>query len=204
MHKSPASQSFLSNARLYLRQLFALMLTTLLLGHIATAAEPTTTRVRIQTSMGTVVVELDSARAPLTVKNFLQYAKAGHYDGTLFHRVVPGFVVQGGGFDAQLKEKPTQGNLVNESGNGLTNRSGTIAMARTSHPHSATSQFFFNLSNNAELDPQPARWGYCVFGKVVEGMEIIQGIGEVPTKSVGEMDDVPTKVIMIQKVEVVE
>jgi peptidyl-prolyl cis-trans isomerase A (cyclophilin A) len=186
------------------RRLFTTLLLTVVCMSASTAAEPTNPRVRIQTSMGTIMIELDSARAPLTVKNFLQYVKASHYDNTVIHRVVPGFVVQGGGFDPQLKEKPTQGNLVNESGNGLTNRAGTVAMARTGNPHSATSQFYFNLADNAELDPQPARWGYAVFGRVIEGMQIVQAMGEVATTTAGEMDDVPTKPIVIQKVEAVE
>jgi peptidyl-prolyl cis-trans isomerase A (cyclophilin A) len=202
MNKILTSRAAMATLCSFSCRLIGLLLTTLLLSNAN--AESTATRVRIQTTMGTIVVELDAARAPLTVKNFLQYVAAGQYNGTIFHRVVAGFIVQGGGFDIKGVEKPSQGNLVNESGNGLRNRRGTIAMARTDSAHSATTQFYFNLAENVELDPQPARWGYAVFGKVIEGMEVVQAIGEVQTGIIGSLDEAPLKPVVIQKIEVME
>jgi cyclophilin family peptidyl-prolyl cis-trans isomerase len=150
------------------------------------------------------VLQLDAQRAPVTVRNFLDYVGAGQYDGTIFHRVIDGFVVQGGGYTPDLKEKPTRDPVPNESGNGLSNVRGTIAMARTEDPHSATSQFYINLKDNVKLDPNPERWGYCVFGKVVEGMDVIDAIAKVPTGPRGEMDrDVPKTDVVVQKMELV-
>jgi cyclophilin family peptidyl-prolyl cis-trans isomerase len=157
-------------------------------------------RVRIETSMGAFIVQLDASRAPLTVANFLEYVRAGDYDGTIFHRVINNFVAQGGGYDQALAERPTRPNVPNESGNGLSNRRGSIGMARTSNPHSANSQFYINLADNPMLDPQPSRWGYTVFGQVVEGMETIDAIGAVATGEVGRFDrDAPLKPVVIQK-----
>jgi len=172
---------------------------------IATAADmPPTPKVRVQTSQGVFVLQLDAARAPITVHNFLEYVGAGHYEGTIFHRVIDGFVVQGGGFTPDLQEKPTRDAIPNESGNGLSNVRGTIAMARTGDPHSATSQFYINLTDNVKLDPNAERWGYCVFGKVIEGMEIIDAIAKMPTGARGEMDrDVPKTDVVVQKMELV-
>lgn len=161
-------------------------------------------KVRITTNMGAVVVELEPARAPITVKNFLEYVQAGHYDGTIFHRVIPGFVLQGGGYDPKGVEKPARASIVNESGNGLSNRHGTVAMARTGDPHSANAQFYINLADNVALDPQPSRWGYTVFGRVVEGMQLAHKMGEVATGRSGTFDDAPLKPIIIEKVEAVE
>jgi cyclophilin family peptidyl-prolyl cis-trans isomerase len=159
-------------------------------------------RVRVQTTQGSFVVELDAERAPLTVRNFLAYVEAHHYDGTIFHRVIDGFVIQGGGYTTKLEEKPTREPVPNESGNGLSNRRGTIAMARTEDPHSATSQFYINLKDNVALDPNEKRWGYCVFGRVVEGMEIVDAIAKVPTGPRGEIpSDVPQTDVVVQKVE---
>jgi len=149
-------------------------------------------------------VELDSARAPYTVKNFLEYVKAGHYSGTIFHRVIPGFVLQGGGYDLKGVEKTARSPIFNESGNGLSNRHGTIAMARTGDPHSANAQFYINLADNVALDPQPGRWGYAVFGRVIEGMDLAQKMGEVATGASGQFEDAPLKPIVIEKAEVVE
>jgi peptidyl-prolyl cis-trans isomerase A (cyclophilin A) len=139
------------------------LIAALAAGAAANAADtPPYPKVRVQTSQGAIVLRLDADRAPVTVRNFLQYVAAGHYDGTIFHRVMDGFVVQGGGYTAALEEKPTGEPVVNESGNGLRNLRGTIAMARTEHPHSATAQFYINLQDNLALDPSERRWGYCV------------------------------------------
>ena len=160
---------------------------------------------RLQTSLGVIVIELDPERAPLTVTNFLQYVKEGQYAGTVFHRVVPGFVVQGGGYTAAGELKPTHGSIVNESGNGLSNLRGTVGMARSNIPHGANCQFYINLSDNPALDPQPARWGYAVFGRVVEGMNVADKISDVPTGHVKPFpEDAPLKPVVIEKAEVVE
>src|SRR5262245_16409528 len=156
-----------------MRKTFTALIAALAAGTVATATAQTPyPKVRVQTSQGVFVLQLDAQRAPITVANFLEYVGAKHYDGTIFHRVIDGFVAQGGGYTADLKEKETRGPIPNESGNGLSNVRGTIAMARTENPHSATSQFYINLTDNTKLDPKPERWGYCVFGKVVEGMEV--------------------------------
>jgi len=190
----------------FAKSFFACVL--LMLGSVLTSfaqtGPATNPRVRITTSMGPIVVELEPARAPITVRNFLEYVKAGHYDGTIIHRIIPGFVLQGGGFDVKGVEKPTRPPIVNEAGNGLSNRHGTIAMARTGDAHSATAQFYINLADNVALDPQPGRWGYAVFGRVMEGMNLAQKIGEVATGTFGQFEDAPLKPVIIEKVEVVE
>jgi len=168
------------------------------------ASEAATTRVRIETSMGIIVLELDNDRAPLTVANILAYVKAGHYNGTIFHRVIPGFVIQGGGYTTANVEKPTRAPVVNEAGNGLSNRRGTLGLARTGDPHSGTAQFYINVGENVALDPQPGRWGYAVFGHVIEGMEVVQKISETPTGVSGPFEDAPIKQVVIEKMEVVE
>ncbi len=163
--------------------------------------------VRMQTNMGTIVLELDSEKAPATVENFVDYAKSGFYDGTVFHRVIPGFMIQGGGFEPGMNQKPTRASIKNEADNGLANDSGTIAMARTSDPNSATSQFFINAKDNDFLNhtsSSPQGWGYCVFGKVVEGMDVVQKIEKVATGSKGMHQDVPTEDVVIEKVTVDE
>jgi len=137
--------------------------------------------VRLQTTMGEIVVELDRKRAPVTANNFLAYVIGGHYDNTIFHRVMPGFVVQGGGYTEAIEERDLFPPIVNESGNGLTNSPMTIAMARYDDPHSATSQFYFNLAENASLDPNPRSWGYAVFGVVVSGQDVVEAIAAVKT-----------------------
>lgn len=158
--------------------------------------------VRVHTNVGTFLIELDTARAPLTTKSFLEYVRAGHYSGTIFHRVIANFVAQGGGFDEQFTEKPVREGVPNESGNGLSNRRGTVGLARTGDPHSGTAQFFVNLADNASLDPQPSRWGYAVFGRVIEGMSTIDSIGAVATGEQGPFEqDVPLKPIVIEKME---
>lgn len=163
------------------------------------------TRVRVQTTLGTFVIELEMARAPLTVANFLEYVRSGQYNGTLFHRVISNFVAQAGGYDEKMGEKPTRASIPNESGNGLSNRRGTVGLARTGDPHSGTAQFYVNLNDNAALDPQPSRWGYAVFGKVVEGINVLDDIGAVATGTVAPFDkDVPLKAVVIQKMEVMK
>ncbi|HET7308210.1 MAG TPA: peptidylprolyl isomerase [Gammaproteobacteria bacterium] len=161
--------------------------------------------VALQTNLGTIVVQLDRARAPLTVKNFLEYVRSGFYDGTIFHRVIPGFVAQGGGFTKDFREKPTGPAIPNESGNGLSNVRGTIAMARENAPHTATAQFYINLADNLNLDPQPSRWGYAVFGHVIKGMDVVDKIAAIPTGAAGPFSsDVPTKPVIIEKATIVK
>ena len=156
------------------------------------------------TSMGDIVIELDRENAPVTVENFLQYAADGHYDGTIFHRVIKGFMVQGGGFTADMEQKSTRPPIKNEANNGLQNTIGTIAMARTNVVDSATSQFFINTVNNRNLNhraPNPSGFGYCVFGKVIEGMDVVQAIENAGTGIKGRFRDVPTQTITIQSVK---
>jgi len=158
--------------------------------------------VRVYTSAGTFLIELDQERAPLTVANFLEYVRAGHYEGTIFHRVISGFVAQGGGYDQNFQEKPTRASIPNESGNGLSNRRGTVGIARTGDPHSANAQFYINLADNAALDPQPSRWGYAVFGKIIEGMPTVDDIGAAATGAAGPFErDAPIKPIVIERME---
>jgi len=171
--------------------------TALLLGTAAAYAQ----KVKLATSAGDIVIELDAAKAPKTVENFVAYVKAGHYNGTVFHRVIPTFMIQGGGMTADMKEKPTRAPIVLESRNGLSNVRGSVAMARTNDPNSATSQFFINVKDNDRLDAANARDGngYAVFGKVVSGMEVVDKIRDVPTGSKGMHDDVPLAPITINK-----
>jgi cyclophilin family peptidyl-prolyl cis-trans isomerase len=168
----------------------------------APAATPTPAGVvvRLETTEGAIQLELDREKAPLTVENFLKYARAGHYDGTIFHRVIPRFMIQGGGMNVSMIEKPTKAPIRNEHSNGLRNDKGTISMARTGDPHSATSQFFINLVDNPRLDSGD---GYAVFGKVVEGMDVVEKIGTVPTGSKGGHENVPRTPIILEKVRVV-
>jgi peptidyl-prolyl cis-trans isomerase B (cyclophilin B) len=157
--------------------------------------------------MGTITLELDSGKAPITVGNFVEYAKSGHYDGTIFHRVIDGFMIQGGGFTKDMNQKPTEAPIRNEAMNGLKNQRGTIAMARTMEVDSATSQFFINLVNNDFLDftaPTQRGFGYAVFGKVVDGMEVVDAIAKVKTGFKGPHQNVPEEAIVIRKVVVSE
>ena len=149
------------------------------------------------------MVQLDAARAPLSVKNFLQYVQDGFYDGTIFHRVVNGFVIQGGGYARNLTVRKARSGIPNESGNGLTNHRGTLAMARTTDPHSADSQFFINLADNFSLDPKPTRWGYAVFGEVVEGMDVVDDIGHRATNRIGTLEELPVQTVTIEHMTVV-
>jgi len=157
-------------------------------------------RVKLATSAGDIVIELEAAKAPKTVENFLAYVRKGHYKGTVFHRVIPGFMIQGGGFDAAMEQKPTEKPVENEANNGLKNDKYTLAMARTPHPHSASAQFFINVADNAFLNhtaPTQQGWGYAVFGKVVEGMDIVDKISVVPTGNRGMHQNVPLTPITI-------
>ena len=158
-------------------------------------------KVKLATSAGDIVVELDAAKAPKTVENFVAYVKAGHYDGTIFHRVISTFMIQGGGMKPDLSEKPTRAPIALESRNGLSNLRGTIAMARTMDPNSATSQFFINVADNVRLDQpnSPDGNGYAVFGKVVEGMDVVDKIKEVPVKNAGMHQNVPVTPVIIRK-----
>lgn len=160
--------------------------------------------VELETSEGLVLVELDRNRAPATVNNFLRYVVGGHYDGTIFHRVIADFVVQGGGYTPTYEDIPVGEPVINESGNGLRNNIGTIAMARFNDPHSATSQFFFNLGNNESLNPNPRNWGYTVFGNVIEGMDVVERIGSVPTTFDENLasPDVPAEPVVVLRARV--
>jgi len=162
--------------------------------------------VKLHTNFGTITVELDEVRAPETARNFLTYVESGHYANTLFHRVIDGFMVQAGGFEPGMKQKPTRGSVKNEATNGLKNARYTVAMARTSDPHSATAQFFINVNDNGFLDhtaPTPQGWGYCVFGRVAEGRDIVDRLKSVKTGRRGMHQDVPIEDVVIERAEVV-
>lgn len=162
--------------------------------------------VKLHTSKGIITLDLDSEKAPKTVDNFLQYVKDGFYDGTIFHRVIDGFMIQGGGFEAGMSQKSTRAPIENEAANGLKNEAYTIAMARTTNPHSATAQFFINVSNNSFLnysEPSPQGFGYAVFGKVIEGKEVVDAIKKVRTGSLAGHQDVPVEDVVINKAEIV-
>jgi peptidyl-prolyl cis-trans isomerase B (cyclophilin B) len=161
--------------------------------------------VRLHTNLGVIGLELDTARAPVTVRNFLDYVESGFYTNTVFHRVIDGFMVQGGGFEPGMRQKPTRTPIKNEAANGLKNDRYTIAMARTSEPHSASSQFFINVKDNTFLNhtaPNTEGWGYCVFGKVVEGQEVVDKIRKVKTGRREGHDDVPVEDVLIERVDV--
>jgi len=163
--------------------------------------------VRLHTNHGVIALELDAAKAPKTVENFLSYVRSGHYDNTLFHRVINGFMVQGGGFEPGMRQKSTQKPVENEATNGLRNTKYSVAMARTGDPHSATAQFFINVADNDFLNhtaPNPKGWGYCVFGRVVEGQDIVDKIKMVRTIRQGMHQDVPEADVIIERAEVVE
>ncbi len=181
-----------------MRRLLALLALTALGTEAALAADP---RVELKTNRGSIVIELNQAKAPKTVANFLQYVKDGHYNGTVFHRVIDGFMIQGGGFDKDMRQKPTRATVESEAANGLKNDYGTIAMARTPDPHSASAQFFINVKNNDFLnyrEPTPQGYGYTVFGKVVSGMDIVDKIAKVPTGNAGPHQNVPREPVVIE------
>jgi peptidyl-prolyl cis-trans isomerase A (cyclophilin A) len=182
------------------RTVRAALATALLAG--ATCAQAQT--VTLSTTQGDIVVKLDAAKAPKTVENFLGYVRAGHYNGTVFHRVISNFMIQGGGFTPDMSEKPTRAPIPLESRNGLTNKRGTIAMARTMDPNSATAQFFINVKDNAFLDQSnsPDGNGYAVFGQVIKGMDVVDKIRKVPTGSRGPFDDVPREPVVIKQATV--
>jgi peptidyl-prolyl cis-trans isomerase B (cyclophilin B) len=160
------------------------------------------TTITIHTNKGKIVAQLDAEKAPKTVENFLHYVNAGHYNNTIFHRVIDGFMIQGGGFEPGMKQKPTDQTVENEAKNGLKNEPYTLAMARTSAPHSASAQFFINVKNNSFLDyPGQDGWGYAVFGKVTEGTEVVDEIKKVKTTRSGMFADVPAEDIIIEKIE---
>ena len=163
--------------------------------------------ITLHTNFGDITVELDFDNAPKSSANFLEYAKEGAYDGTIFHRIIPGFMVQGGGFDENMKQKPTKDPIENEADNGLKNDTGTLAMARTNDPHSATTQFFINVADNSFLNHSGKNtqgWGYAVFAKVTKGMDVVDKIKAVPTGSSGGHQDVPVDPVVIDKVTVEE
>ncbi|MFN4148345.1 MAG: peptidylprolyl isomerase [Rhodocyclaceae bacterium] len=184
-----------------MKHLYALA-SALLFSLAAAAANP---RVELKTSLGAIVVELAADKAPKTTENFLQYVKDGFYDGTIFHRVIDGFMIQGGGMTPEMKEKPTRAPIPNEAKNGLKNVTGSIAMARTSDPHSAAAQFFINVKDNAFLDhPSRDGWGYAVFGKVVQGMDVVHKIAKVPTGNVGYHQNVPLTPVVIESARILD
>jgi len=186
---------------LFARSLIALLplLFVLVISPAALAANP---KVELKTTLGAVVIELYPENAPKTVENFLQYVKDGFYDGTIFHRVIPGFMAQGGGFTPNYQQKPVRPAIRNEAGNGLRNAIGTVAMARTADPHSATAQFFINVSENDFLDfksPDDKGYGYTVFARVTSGMDVVQKMLQVPTATVGPHQNVPRQPIIIER-----
>jgi len=174
---------------------------------VATANSGDKVMVEMHTSKGLITLELDAEKAPVTVANFIEYVNSGHFDGTIFHRVIPGFVIQGGGLESGMKEKPTQSPIENEADNGLKNVTGSICMARTNDPHSATSQFFINLKDNQFLDhteKSPQGWGYAVFGQVTDGMDVVEAIAAVQTGNAGFHQDVPVEDIVVEKVTITD
>ncbi len=190
------------------RLFFALMLCSFTTSLIAKETKMSAaTKIKLTTSLGAIVIQLNGEKAPLSAANFLTYVKEGFYNGTIFHRVIPGFMAQGGGFDTQFAQKSTKAEIQNEADNGLKNKRGTLAMARTNAPHSATAQFFINYKDNTFLDhtgKNAQGWGYAVFGEVVEGMDVVDAMANVPTGNRGHHGDVPKTDIVIEKAEVLE
>jgi len=183
---------------------FALLATSMLLQNLSAADNPTAI---IHTSMGDIKLELDAEKAPVSVENFINYTKSGFYDGTIFHRVISHFMIQGGGFTPDMKKKTTGESITNEAGNGLSNLRGTVAMARTNDPHSATAQFFINTQDNANLDfsggTNSRNWGYAVFARVIEGMNVVEEIRFVETTTIPPYSDVPRVPVVIESVEII-
>jgi cyclophilin family peptidyl-prolyl cis-trans isomerase len=189
-------------SRRYLMQLAAALAFGSLSGLAGAADNP---KVSLKTNMGEIVLELNQEKAPKTVANFLQYVKSGHYKGTVFHRVIDGFMIQGGGYDKDLKEKPTKAPIENEAKNGLKNERYSVAMARTADPHSATAQFFINVADNVRLDyPGHDGWGYAVFGKVIQGTDVVDKIKAVETGNSGMHQNVPLKPVVIESASIVK
>ncbi len=167
----------------------------------------TSPKIKFQTTMGDIVIQLDAEKAPISAENFLNYINAGFYTGTVFHRIIPGFMAQGGGFTTDFEQKPVKAAIKNEANNGLKNDRGTLAMARTNDPHSATAQFFINYKDNGSLNhtsESPSGWGYAVFGKVIEGMDVVDKMADAPTGNRGMHQDVPQTDIIIEKAEVIK
>lgn len=194
----------------FVKTLFALLLAGLCVLPAYAASTPAqkgkSTMVKLHTNHGIITIKLDAEKAPNTVKNFLEYVNSGFYNNTIFHRVIDNFMIQGGGFEPGMKQKPVNAPIKNEANNGLTNDAYTVAMARTSDPHSATAQFFINVKNNSFLNftsEDSQGWGYCVFGKVVEGTEVVDAIRKVQTATTGFHQDVPTEDVIITQAEVV-
>lgn len=187
-------------------KLFANLLGIMIAGlALAQAAEAQPVKIELATSMGVIVLELNADKAPKSVANFVEYVKSGHYDGTVFHRVIDGFMVQGGGFDKDMKQKPTRAPIQNEAANGLKNDLGTVAMARTADPHSASAQFFINIKNNDFLnfkEASPQGFGYAVFGKIVGGLDVVEKITKVTTGNTAGHQNVPREPIVVQKARV--
>jgi cyclophilin family peptidyl-prolyl cis-trans isomerase len=179
-----------------------LLATSGAVGAEAPAAVTELTKVRIETTLGAFVIQLETVRAPITSLNFINYVKSGQYPGTIFHRVINNFIAQGGGYDDKFQLKAVGKPVANESGNGLSNKRGTVGIARSELPHSGNCQFYVNLTDNDDLDPTPLRWGYAVFGKVIEGMDIVDKIGRTPTGSVGPWSkDAPIDPVVIKRAE---
>ena len=205
IHPTMSTSSNATHSRF--RRLAAALLFCTVIGWapLAQADNPTAT---IRTSKGEIQLELLAAEAPKTVENFMAYARAGFYDGTIFHRVIGHFMIQGGGFTADMEKKPTGEPIANEADNGLSNKRGTIAMARTNDPHSATAQFFINVQDNLNLDyrssTEPGGWGYAVFGRVTSGMEVVDEIRFVQTHRVGPYSDVPVEAVIIESVTIAD
>lgn len=192
--------------RFFRVMLAAALVLALAVPALAQKAEPGKVLVKLETSKGDIVLELNKKAAPVTVDNFLRYARSGHYDGTIFHRVINGFMIQGGGYDVNMQERPTGKAIKNEADNGLKNELYTVAMARTSDPNSATDQFFINVKNNPSLNywgKSEMGWGYAVFGKVVDGKRVVDDIKGAPTGRHGMFADVPLKPIVIKKVTII-
>ena len=182
------------------KTLYLLCLLILPAAGLAQDRVPAHPHIKFETTEGTIVLELDGRRAPVTVRNFLELIDGGHFDGTVFHRVIADFMIQGGGFTPDLKPKEPEGYIFNESGNGMLNMRGTIAMARTNDPHSAKAQFFINVKDNTSLDPRPDRWGYAVFGYVMEGMDVVDAIANARTGPGGRLTrDVPVVPVVVKK-----
>jgi len=192
----------------YLSSLLGIYLLMTTISSTSQAADARHPQIDIQTNMGSIVVELDGEKAPKTVENFLAYVRDGHYNGTIFHRVIPGFMIQGGGYTAQFQQKPTRAPVKNEADNGLKNARGTLAMARTSDPHSASAQFFINTVDNDFLDyrsPTQQGWGYAVFGKVISGMDVVDKISKLKRGPAGPFpSDVPADTVVIEKATVMD
>ena len=180
----------------YLKNLLLTLIGCLIFVHQSISSE-NYPQVEIVTTSGTFTLELDRNRAPLSVENFLGYVEEGFYTDTIFHRVIEGFVIQSGGYTTEFEMKETKPEIVNESGNGLSNRRMTVGMARSSEPHTASSQFYINLVDNVSLDPMPTRWGYAVFGEVISGFEVVAAIGQSATQTFQDLQDVPVAPIII-------